>query len=91
MNKIIEYMALGVPIVQFSSIEGKFTAGESAIEVATPTASALAASIESLRKDKEKRSSMQISGLARFEMLKWESQEKTLIGAYAALCKEIDS
>ena len=34
MNKIVEYMALGLPIIQYNSKEGKNTAGDSARLVA---------------------------------------------------------
>ena len=85
MNKIIEYMALGVPIVQFSSVEGEFTASEAAVTALESTYLGLANTINMLRMDTDKRNSMQAFAMARFRELSWESQEEILLGIYLEL------
>jgi len=85
MNKIIEYMALGVPIVQFDSKEGAYTSANSSVYVEEASSLALAKALNDVRIDKAKRVSMQSSGLSRFEELCWENQERSLLLAYASL------
>jgi len=85
MNKIVEYMALGVPIVQFATIEGGRTAGKSAVQVESQSFQSLAAAILELSKDSNARRTMQEFGLQRFRLLSWESQVDSLIGLYEEL------
>jgi len=82
MNKIVEYMAFGIPIVQFSSQEGNFTARDAAVSVSESDSSALARAIEDIRIDFDKRKSMSRFGLIRFRELSWETQATKLIGVY---------
>jgi glycosyltransferase involved in cell wall biosynthesis len=82
MNKIVEYMAFGIPIVQFSSQEGNFTARDAAVSVSEADSSALARAIEDIRIDFDKRKSMSRFGLIRFRELSWETQATKLIGVY---------
>ena len=84
MNKIVEYMALGLPIVQFDGIEGRRTALDASIYVAEPTPAALASSMASLLGDEATRERMSDFGLRRFvKELCWEEQEPQLLEAYA--------
>jgi glycosyltransferase involved in cell wall biosynthesis len=86
MNKIVEYMAYGLPMVQFDCIEGKRTALEASSYVEEPTAAALAEAIEALLLDAEARQHMRTFGHTRFlEDLCWETQEPSLLSAYAAV------
>jgi glycosyltransferase involved in cell wall biosynthesis len=87
MNKMIEYMALGRPIIQFYSREGEITAGDSCVSVNEPTALALAHSINSLTEDYNKRRNMQVVALSRFQELCWETQASELIRAYHQLIR----
>ena len=83
MNKIVEYMALGVPMVQFDCVEGKRTALESSRYVTEPTAQALATELRTLMNDFEAREHMRAFGLKRFnELLCWEAQYPNLLLAY---------
>lgn len=84
MNKIVEYMALGRPIVQFASLEGERTALEAAISVQGANEEMLAISLSELLDNKNARSYMSIYGLDRFKSaLSWEHQESQLILAYS--------
>jgi glycosyltransferase involved in cell wall biosynthesis len=83
MNKIVEYMALGRPIVQFACVEGERTALEAAISVRIASEDMLAESLSELLEDENARSYMSIYGLERFKSaLSWEFQESQLISAY---------
>lgn len=83
MNKIVEYMALGVPMVQFDCVEGKRTALESSWYVTEPTSEALAEELRNLLNDSVSRERMRAFGFARFnEELCWEAQYPNLLAAY---------
>jgi glycosyltransferase involved in cell wall biosynthesis len=86
MNKIVEYMALGVPMVQFDCVEGKRTALESSRYVTEPTAAGLAQAIHDLLGDAQSREQMRTFGLQRFnDVLCWEAQYPNLMFAYTHL------
>jgi glycosyltransferase involved in cell wall biosynthesis len=86
MNKIVEYMALGLPVVQFDCVEGKRSALEASKYVVEPTARALAESISALLNDSNERDRMRKFGYQRFLTdLCWETQEDTLAGVYRSL------
>ena len=85
MNKVIEYMALGVPIVQFATIEGERTAEKSAVQAEHPSFQSLAIAILQLSEDVDSRLAMQEFGLERFKFLCWESQVDNLLTVYEEL------
>jgi glycosyltransferase involved in cell wall biosynthesis len=85
MNKVIEYMALGVPIVQFATIEGERTAEKSALQAEHSTFQSLAMAILKLSEDVDARLAMQEFGLHRFKLLCWESQVGNLVTLYEEL------
>ena len=83
MNKIVEYMALGLPIVQFSCLEGERTALDAGLSVKTNSARALAETLHELLSDEMARERMRVFGNSRFiSDLAWEHQEETLLAAY---------
>ena len=83
MNKIVEYMALGLPIVQFSCLEGERTALDAGLSVKTNSARALAETLHELLSDEKARERMRVFGNSRFiSDLAWEHQEETLLAAY---------
>jgi glycosyltransferase involved in cell wall biosynthesis len=85
-NKIVEYMALGKPIVQFDCKEGSFTAQEASILVVDKTASGLATAISLALNSQEKLDAMGAFGRKRFEdFLCWENQEATLLQLYSRI------
>lgn len=83
MNKILEYMALGKPIVQFDVTEGRFSA-QSASAYAQPNDSrSFAEELKRLLLDKKLASEMGEFGRKRFEdELCWEQQTPQLVQAY---------
>jgi glycosyltransferase involved in cell wall biosynthesis len=83
MNKIMEYMALGKPIVQFDLHEGRVSAGEASLYAARNDAASLGQCIVKLIDDPEARASMGRLGARRLRSsLSWESQIPRLLAAY---------
>lgn len=86
MNKIMEYMALGKPIVQFDVVEGKFSAGEASLYAKPNDARDFAAKIITLLDNPEQRATMGNFGRMRVETeLAWPHEAPKLLAAYAAL------
>ncbi len=86
MNKIIEYMALGKPIVAFDLLEHRRSARDAAVYVTPNNEIQFAEAIRSLLDDPEKRQAMSAYGRERFiNHLAWEHSEKQLLAAYGSL------
>jgi glycosyltransferase involved in cell wall biosynthesis len=86
MNKIMEYMALGKPIVQFDLTEGRFSAGESSVYAARNDERDMAARIVELLDDPERRARMGRIGRERVEnVLEWKYEVPKLLAAYDTL------
>ena len=85
MNKIVEYMALGRPIVQFACVEGEKTALEASRSVCGSTPNSLAKVLSDLLENEPERFNMSVFGIERFKnALAWEHQESELISAYSS-------
>jgi glycosyltransferase involved in cell wall biosynthesis len=83
MNKIMEYMALGRPIVQFDLREGRVSAGPASLYAKRNDVTSLAEGIERLIDDQELGARMGQLGQERFRAsLSWESQIPQLLSAY---------
>jgi glycosyltransferase involved in cell wall biosynthesis len=88
MNKIIEYMAMGKPIVQFDVAEGRYSAGDCSLYAKPNNAVDFATKIEDLLADPERRREMGEQGKIRVEAeLSWKHQVPILISAYEAVFK----
>jgi glycosyltransferase involved in cell wall biosynthesis len=86
MNKIIEYMAFGRPIVAFDLAEHRRSAGDAAVYVEPNDDRQLGIAIRNLLLDEEHRQSMGRYGQLRFRTeLAWEESEKVLLPLYAEL------
>ena len=83
MNKIVEYMALGRPIVQFDMREGRVSAGSSSAYAVANDPTSLAEEIGRLLDDPLLREEMGARGRQRFEQeLAWSRQVPNLLAAY---------
>jgi glycosyltransferase involved in cell wall biosynthesis len=83
MNKIMEYMALGKPIVQFDLREGRVSAGEASLYSKCNDTFSLAEDIVRLVDDAELQIQMGRIGQQRLlMMLSWEQQIPQLLAAY---------
>jgi len=87
MNKIMEYMALGKPIVQFDLKEGRYTAQEASLYAQKNDPVDLARKIVELLHDPTLRASMGAYARQRVQdHLAWEHQQGHLVALYRRLC-----
>ena len=83
MNKILEYMALGKPIVQFDLTEGRYSAGKASLYAENNNAEDMAKKIIRLLDDPELRQKMGAYGRDRvLSKLSWEHTSKALLEGY---------
>lgn len=83
MNKILEYMALRKPIVQFDLLEGRRSAGAAAVYARDNDHEDLARTILELLDDPARRARMGAEGRRRVEeKLEWRHQIPSLLSAY---------
>lgn len=83
MNKILEYMALGKPIVQFDLTEGRYSAQEASLYAKHNDAKDMANKILELLADPEKRKRMGEFGRNRIiNELSWKHTSKALLDGY---------
>jgi glycosyltransferase involved in cell wall biosynthesis len=86
MNKIMEYVALGKPMVQFDLAEGRYSAQRASLYARRNDALDLAAKIVELLDDPARRAEMGKYGRRRVEHeLAWTHQAPKLLAAYEAL------
>jgi len=86
MNKIMEYMALGKPIVQFDLTEGRFSAQRASLYARKNDAVDFAKKIVELLDDPAQRAAMGAFGRRRVEeQLEWRHEAPRLLAAYDAL------
>ena len=84
--KIMEYMALGKPIVQFDLTEGRNSAQESSLYAKNDDSSDFGDKILDLLDDPERSREMGACGQKRVrEVLAWEHEEKKLLDVYQAV------
>lgn len=83
MNKIVEYMAMGRPIVSFDLVEARVSAGDAAVYARPNDELAFARAIVDLLYDPERRAEMGRIGRARATgELSWDVSRVHLIEAY---------
>ncbi|MGH9256868.1 MAG: glycosyltransferase family 4 protein, partial [Vicinamibacterales bacterium] len=86
MNKIMEYMALGKPIVQFDLTEGRYSAQQASLYARRNDAFDLAERIVELLDDPARRMEMGEYGRRRVEReLAWQHEAPKLLAAYSSL------
>lgn len=89
MNKIMEYMALSKPVVQFDLTEGRYTAQEASLYARKNDEIDLADKIVELIDAPERRAIMGTFGRKRIEnALQWKYEVPKLLAAYAALWRD---
>jgi glycosyltransferase involved in cell wall biosynthesis len=83
MNKIVEYMALGKPMVQFDLVEGRYSAQEAAVYAQRNDPVDMGEKILQLLADPAARERMGASGRSRVEQtLAWQHEVPHLLAAY---------
>jgi glycosyltransferase involved in cell wall biosynthesis len=87
MNKVLEYMACGRPIVAYDLREHRFSAAEGALYAAPNRPDELGARIAELLDDPARRATMGAYNRQRFlERMAWEYSAGELLAAYESLC-----
>jgi glycosyltransferase involved in cell wall biosynthesis len=87
MNKVLEYMAMGRPIVSFDLKEARVSAGDAAVYAPANDEAEFAKLITLLLDDPEKRAEMGEIGQERVSgPLSWRNSQASLLAAYAAAC-----
>ena len=86
MNKVLEYMALGRPIVQYDLTEGRYSAQQASVYAEPNNINDLATKIEELLDNEIMRKQMSEIGLKRMtEDLEWKHQKPNLLKVYNEL------
>ena len=86
MNKIIEYMALGRPVVQFDLLEGRRSAGDASLYAEPNDPASLADAVEELLDDPALARELGRRGRERVEQeLGWPQQRPRLLQAYRSV------
>lgn len=86
MNKVVEYLAMGVPVVAFDLTETRVSAGDAGLYAPINDDQAFAACIAELLDDGERRRRMGEAGRRRVsEHLSWDISRRNLLTAYASL------
>ncbi|MFD9858658.1 glycosyltransferase family 4 protein [Streptomyces alboflavus] len=89
MNKVLEYMAMGRPIVSFDLREARVSAGEAAVYAPANDEARFAELIAQLLDDPERRARMGKIGQERINgELSWRNSQVSLLAAYAAACRD---
>lgn len=83
MNKVLEYMALGKPIVQFDLTEGRYSAQDASLYARPNDAVDMAEKIVALLDDPDRRTEMSHIGRDRIvNQLSWDHTSRALLDAY---------
>jgi len=86
MNKVVEYMAMGRPIVSFDLLEARVSAGDAAVYVRSNDEVAFAEAIDDLLEDPNRREIMGQLGRRRVEQeLSWDTSRERLVDFYKKL------
>jgi glycosyltransferase involved in cell wall biosynthesis len=92
MNKVFEYMTLGIPFVQFDLDEGRRVAGEAALVANNNSPIELANHMARLLDDEGLRAMLAETGKMRAKaLLRWETERAQLLAAYECVLKDRSS
>ncbi|WP_443065226.1 glycosyltransferase family 4 protein [Streptomyces sp. NBC_00536] len=87
MNKVLEYMVMGRPIVSFDLREARVSAADAAVYAPANDEAAFARLVAGLLDDPEQRARMGKIGQERISgPLSWRNSQASLLAAYAAAC-----
>ena len=90
MNKVFEYLALGIPTVMYDLEEGRVAAGEAARVASEHSPEGLATVITELTDDPEARRHMSDWGRAHAaENFSWDKEKHALLEAYETLFRDV--
>ena len=85
MNKILEYMAYGLPVVLYDLTEGRRSAGDAALYARNDDPQDFAQKVLTLLDSESLRAELGARGRKRIEeRLNWDNEKRALLEAYAA-------
>lgn len=88
MNKIVEYMAVGLPVVSFDLVESRRSAADAAVYVPDDDERGMARAISELLEDPVRRRRMAEVGRRRvLEELAWDHSREVLVELYDGLLR----
>lgn len=83
MNKVFEYMTLGIPFVSFDLLECRKASGDAALYAGDNDPRQLATQMSNLLDDADLRGALGEEGIARSRaLLRWETERARLLSAY---------
>ncbi|MGH7087844.1 MAG: glycosyltransferase family 4 protein [Stellaceae bacterium] len=85
MNKILEYMSFGLPVVLFDLVEGRNLASECGLYARDNDPRELARLVLELLDDPERRAALSRAARERIEMFAWEKEAHSLLSVYETL------
>ncbi|MEU1047695.1 glycosyltransferase family 4 protein [Streptomyces sp. NPDC005897] len=89
MNKVLEYMAMGRPMVSFDLREARVSAGDAALYAPANDEAEFARLVARLLDDPDERARMGKIGQERVNgELSWRNSQTALLAAYAAACRD---
>jgi glycosyltransferase involved in cell wall biosynthesis len=89
MNKVFEYMTLGIPFVQFDLDEGMRIAGDAALVATDNSAVGLAEHVARILDDEQLSAQLSANGKVRAKaLLRWETERARLLAAYDLVLKD---
>ncbi|MFE5711123.1 glycosyltransferase family 4 protein [Streptomyces sp. NPDC056501] len=89
MNKVLEYMVMGRPIVSFDLREARVSAGDAAVYAPANDEAEFAKLVAMLLDAPEERARMGEIGQERIGgPLAWRNSQRSLLAAYAAACRD---
>ncbi len=89
MNKVLEYMVMGRPVVSFDLREARVSAGDAALYAPANDEGAFARLVARLLDEPETRARMGKTGQERINgPLAWRNSQASLLAAYAAACRD---
>jgi glycosyltransferase involved in cell wall biosynthesis len=90
MNKVFEYMSLGIPFVSFDLIEGRKVAGNAALYASDNSPVSLAGQISRLVDNEDLRAELAAEGQNRAKaQLNWDVERAELLAAYDKALAEV--
>jgi glycosyltransferase involved in cell wall biosynthesis len=85
MNKIMEYMSFGLPVVMFDLVEGRNLAAECAVYARDNDPCELARELVALIDDPARREALGRHARERIKLFAWEKEMQSLLSAYEQL------
>jgi glycosyltransferase involved in cell wall biosynthesis len=85
MNKILEYMSFGLPVVMFDLVEGRNLAGDCGVYAENNDPRDFAARLVALLDDPDRRQALAREARERAKLFSWDKEARALLAVYEEL------